>query len=70
MMLWESLVPQMVVFRLPVLHRLCGMMIQIIMRFLWQRMRLFYMNDTWKSMVTPYRLGFLPWEGFDNQFLT
>ena len=37
--------PRMVVSRLAVLRRLHGIMIHVIMRFLWQYMRLFYMND-------------------------
>ena len=40
---WGNLVPQMVVFRLevPTVHCLRGIMIQIIVSFLKQRMRLF-----------------------------
>ena len=41
MMLWGNLVPQMVVFRLPMVHCLRGIIIQIIVSFLKQRMRLF-----------------------------
>ena len=45
-MLWENLVPQTVVFRLPVLHLLRGTVMHTVMGFLWQRMRLsFYMSD-------------------------
>ena len=53
MMLWGNLVPQMVatmVCRLPMLHRLRGIMIHIIMSFLGPlgyapfKKRLFYMN--------------------------
>ena len=40
-MLWGNLVPQMVVFRLPMMHCLRGIMIQIIVSLLKQRMRLF-----------------------------
>ena len=45
MMLGGNLVPHMVAFRLPVLHCLRGIMTQIVLRFLWQRLRLFYMNQ-------------------------
>ena len=45
MILWGNLVPQMVVFRLPMVHCLRGIiimiMIQLIVSFLKQRMRLF-----------------------------
>ena len=41
MTLWENLVPRMVVFRLPMMHCLRGIRIQIIVSFLKQRMRLF-----------------------------
>ena len=51
-MLWGNSVPHMVVFRLPVLHCLRGIVIHIVLRFLWQRLRLFYMNEK-TSMVNP-----------------
>ena len=41
MMLWGNLVPRMVVCRPPMVHYLRGVMIQIIVSFLKQRMRLF-----------------------------
>ena len=45
MILWESLVPQMVVFRLPMLHHIHAIMIPTIMGFHLQHMRRVYMNE-------------------------
>ena len=50
MMLRGNLVPHIVVFRLPVQH--CLRMTHIVLKFLWQRLRLFYMKEK-TSMVTP-----------------
>ena len=65
MMLWGNLVPQMVVFRLPMVHCLRGIMIQIIVSFLKQRMRrilcAFLRERRLNIDVTPWAfdLGFL-----------
>ena len=67
MMLRGHSMPRMVVFRLLVLHCLHGIMTHIILSFLWQRMRLFYMNDKGASMVTPWAFAL---GGFDKRFLT
>ena len=42
---YGTLVPQMVVLRLPVLHCLRGIMTHIVLSFLWQRMRIFTKCD-------------------------
>ena len=67
MMFWGHLVSQVVVFRLPVLHCLHGIMTHNILSFRWQRMRLFCMDDKGTSMVTPWAFAL---GGFDKRFLT
>ena len=61
LMLWESLVPQMMASRLSVLCHLHSIMIHIIMGSLGQRMRLFHRSHDWHWVWHPRLFA---WGGF------